>query len=218
VGGVSHSLVESPSLPFAPWITYGKCETSAQGLIDGTSTRTILTASVENVQVKTRPSPEDDVKDIKEIALLAKKLSLSVESLHPADKEPTFKLGAKPIFDGLSIRFTPKSGKSRVLAFELDFGHPLMEDVPFSEYARQCKSLPRDVGGYVVTSIVKGFRIDGKDYQGNEYFTPGFGRVIFGTLRANEHSRRLTLVHVRMGSDPKGSSDHCDVDTNGVMN
>jgi len=244
VGGVSHSVVESPKLPFAPWITYGRCETRAQGFNEGNVNRTILTASVDNVQVKTRPSPEDGVPDIKEIAVLAKHLVLSVESLHPGDKQPLFRLNGKPVLDGLSIRFTSQSGKGKLIGIELDFDHPLMDgQTTFEEYERKFRSdqkffaeykgrhgygkdasfgkpLPRDVEGYVVTSIVKQFRLEGdkEPHPGNEYFTPGFGRVIFGTLLANEYSRRVTLVRVRMGSDPKGSSDHCGADTNGLVN
>src|SRR3954470_4344108 len=55
IGGISHSLVEKPSLPFPDFIQYGQCSTVVEGSGDGNSKTTTLYAAVNNVRTFTSP-------------------------------------------------------------------------------------------------------------------------------------------------------------------
>jgi hypothetical protein len=239
-GGVSHSVFDAPHLAFAPWITYGRCETRVQGLTapDGTHTTTIFT-TVSGVRVQTRPSPEDKVPEIRQIAVIATTVSLAVRSIHPpTGQQPQFFLAQAPVVDGLAIQISPVKGDLVTLPFQLVFDHPLMNGYTldrfeseftkdrqfFEKYGPGChgpalkfgSKPPRSSSGYIVTSIVNGFKIGDKSYPGNVFTQPGFGTVTFGTLLADGGSRRLTLVDTLFGSDPAGSSSHGGADSNGV--
>jgi hypothetical protein len=124
------------------------------------------------------------------------------------------------------------------MKFELEFEHPLVSGCTMDEFDRQFVAdnkffnlfaprlqtkialkfgdKPPRSQGYVFTSIVKGFKIDGKHYDGFEHVEQGFGKITFGQMVADGYSRRVTLVSVKMGSDPDGFSGHCAVDTNGL--
>jgi hypothetical protein len=239
IGGISHSVVDAPHLPFTPWITYGRCETRAAGLTapDGSNTTTLFT-SVTGVRVKTRPSPEDKVPNVKEIALIATNISLSIKSVHPLQGQPQFFLSQPPTVQGLAIQIVPLQGDPVTLAFQLTIDQPLMNGYTldrfesefvkdrkfFDQYSPGCRGVapkfgckpPRNQDGYILTSIVVGFKLGDKFYPGNEFVQPGFGKVTFGTLLADGGSRRVTLVETQFGSDPAGASSHGGGDTNGV--
>ena len=239
-GGVSHSIREEPALAFAPWITYGRCETRAEGAIspDGSHKTTVFT-SVQKVHVMTRPSPEDRVPGVRQIAVEAASIALTVESVHPRDGQPVFRLSKPPVVDGLMLRIDPESGDARVMPIQLVFNHPLVNGYTmdhferefvsdrcfFDQYAPFCcgaaaprfgRKPPRNSSGYLVTSIVQGFKLGDKFYQGNEHVEPGFGLIRFGSMLADGFSRRITLLETQFGSDPAGASSHGGVDTNGV--
>jgi len=239
VGGISHSIVEKPDLPFAPWITYGRCETrvEASAQSDG-SKKTAVFASVSNLSVKTRPSESDKRPGIREITLVAATISVTLVSVHPAEGQPRFTLPSLPVTDKLALRVVPADGDARTAAFELNIDHPLVtgytldkfehdyvnDEKFFERYRRQMKAgncsfrekPPRNKAGYIVTSIVQSFTLGGKTYDGNEYSEPGFGKIRFGELVADGTTRRLTMVQTEFGSDPAGASSHGTVDTNGM--
>src|SRR6476660_9858378 len=53
IGGVSHSIIEKPNLPFPKWIQYGRCEAFAQGTGDNSTKTTQIRASVRDVRIMT---------------------------------------------------------------------------------------------------------------------------------------------------------------------
>jgi hypothetical protein len=239
IGGIAQSLVERPVLRFEPWIRYGQCETHVEGVGDNGSKLTTLRASVEQASVTTRPSPQDNVPHVREISFSAERLSLQVRSLHPMEKQPTFFLLSPPVAEGLSLRITPLQGPIKAMSFELEFGHPLFSGYTmdefdhdfttkrkfFDEFAPRLQTKngvkfgekpPRSEHGYVFTSIVKAYRLDGKSYAGNEHFEPGFGKITFGQMIVDGYSRRVSLVKVKTGSDPEGFAEYAAVDTNGI--
>src|SRR5436305_1402637 len=56
IGGVSHSLVEKPDLPFPKSIEYSNCSTIAEGTGDAKSKVTTLYAAVNQVRITNSPS------------------------------------------------------------------------------------------------------------------------------------------------------------------
>jgi hypothetical protein len=76
-------------------------------------------------------------------------------------------------------------------------------------------------GHTIYATIVKSIRWDGKPFPKSEIHDnmvvlPEFGRVFFGELLISEHSRRLTMVRMALGSDAGGSASAGDVETNGT--
>lgn len=241
IGGISHSLIEKPKLPFPDWIQYGRCETFVEGSGDEGAKITTLRTSVEGVKVTTRPSPEDNVPNIRQITFQADRLSLEVRSVHPRQGQPYFILLRRPVTKGIQLVRTPKEGPAQTVKIELEYDHPLMsgytldeldarfagEQAVFEELAARFEAvaapnfgqkIPRSTTGYVVSSIVSGYRLDGKEQRGNVLVEPGFGRITFGQMIADGFSRRVGLVRIEMGSDPAGRTQLAGVDTNGVWN
>ena len=239
IGGVSHSVVEKPDLPYPDWIQYGRCETFVEGTGDEGSKVTTLRVSVEGVNITTRPSPEDNLPNVRQISFQIDRLSLEIRSVHPQEGQPYFVLLRRPETKNMRLVRTVKEGPAAAVSMSLDFDQPLLsghtlDEVEyryandrnfFDEVAARYEpkaepkfgdKLPRSNTGYVVSSIVKSISIEGKIIPGNVLVEPGFGRIVFGQMIADGYSRRVSLVQVDMGSDPDGSMSLAGVDTNGV--
>lgn len=77
-------------------------------------------------------------------------------------------------------------------------------------------------GNYCSSTIVREIRLVGSErdkqgmsVDGNVIVWKGFGRIILGEIHVKAHDRRLTLVHLAMGSDAGGSGTAGDGHTNG---
>ena len=241
IGGVSRSRIDKPVLPYPEWISYDTCETFAEGSSAGDTTVTTVRASVNNVRVMTRPSPEDYAPGVQSITFRADRLAIGVRSVYRYQSEPVFEL-AEPELGTMSLTRTSIDGPAAVLPLRLEFDVDLMglgtlsaldnaflgdqdffnaqapryagssdDELVFSE-----SRMPRSEHGYVITSIVKRIVLGDRIIEGNVLAEPGFGTIQFGVMLVNGYNRRISLAVVRTGSDPAGSSNFSGVDPNGI--
>jgi hypothetical protein len=238
-GGVSHSVVAAPQLAFPEFISYGKCETFAEGLLEGTRTTTTVRASVDNVRLTTSPSPTDEAPDIVSFSFSAANFSLALQSFYPYNGSPSFKIiPVAPV--GMSLVGRAKKGADIVLPVTLNFDQQILTlstaqefdelflknreffDEQTSRFPSHQKlvfgtsRMPRTPQGYIVTSFVRAIQVGNDVIAGNVLARKGFGTVQFGTVLADSFNRRIMMASVKMGSDPAGSAGMCGVETNGI--
>jgi hypothetical protein len=243
-GGVSRSLVESPSLRFPQFIRYGRCETYAEGIHNGNQTVTTVRASVSDVRVTTSPSPGETDSDIQSISFSAGSFAVELVSTytqpssHPT--QPNFKINPiQPL--GMTLVVTDKLNRDTPVPVTVDFDQHLLamstmqelEDAFlgnrqfFDEYIERfphhhqklvfgTSRCPRTPQGYVVTSFVRQITVGGKPVAGHVLRRPGFGTVEFGVVAADTYNRRVTMARIRIGSDPGGDANFSGVETNGI--
>jgi len=238
VGGVSRSLVQ-PTLPFPENIKYGTCETFVWGRQIGSATVTTLTASVSNIRLRTGPSPEDQVPDIRAITFEAERFAIEVEATHPQQGQPSFSV-KKAEAVGMGLIVTRNSGGDVRTPIELEFDKSVismstMNDLEkafltkrtfFNQHLPLWRGrsspvfgksvLPKTPHGYFDGTIVKSIKLGDKVVKGNVLTTKGFGTITFGVMLADEVSRRLSIARVKMGSDPGGDMGFSGVETNGI--
>jgi hypothetical protein len=75
--------------------------------------------------------------------------------------------------------------------------------------------LPRNKGGYVVTSFVRSVSYKGKTYPGNVLSVDGFGSIYFGEVLMKEDSRRISMVRLMLGCAVQAVATCAEVDDNG---
>lgn len=238
-GGVSHSLVENPELKFPQFISYGGCETYAEGRHDKDQTVTTVRASVKNVRLSTSPYPPDEAPGIQSITFLAESFSLELQSFYPQTGKASFKINpAVPV--GMTLVIKDTAGKESTFPVTLDFDKHLlsfssMEELDdaflgdrqfFEEHAYRFPCLeklvfgssriPRTPHGYVVTSFVRQIHVGNDVIPGHVLAKKGFGKIQFGMVLADSLNRRITMARVRMGSDPGGDASFSGVETNGI--
>ncbi len=238
-GGVSHSVVEAPQLAFPEFISYGKCETFAEGLQRGIDTTTTVRASVNSVRLTTSPSQEDHAPDIVSFSFSADNFSLELQSFYQQNGRPSFKINpVAPV--GMSLVARARKGADTVLPVTLNFDQHLLglsttEQFDelflgnrefFDEHTSRFPShqklvfgtsrMPRTPQGYIVTSFVREIRLGNEAIAGNVLARKGFGTVQFGTVLADALNRRIMMASVKMGSDPAGSAGLCGVESNGI--
>jgi hypothetical protein len=239
-GGVSRSLVRKPKLPFPEFIRYSDCETFVMGAPEGDSMVTTLRASVKNVRVATAPSPEDGVPEVALTAFEAASLSLAVRSTHPPTGEPEFEILKETQGLDMFLAVTNTSGEIARTPIRLTFDTPLLAlrtlgdldnaflgNPDFFDQHCACfggrerftygeSRIPRTQHGYVFLPIVKQVELGDRTVEGNTLAIPGFGTISFGVMVTDQISRRISLVRIRFGSDPGGSSCLPSVETNGI--
>jgi hypothetical protein len=240
IGGVSHSLVQEPALPFPKFIRYRACETFVEGLSAGHNTVTNLRASVNDIQVTTSPSPEDGVPGVQSISFQAVRLSIAMRSTHPPKGQPYFELAGEPEAVGMFLVVTQSSGQSTSTPIHLEFDGPLlglrtMDDLDneflsnrefFDEHVFcfptsrplvfGTSKVPRTVQGYVFGSIVKQIGFGDQVIKGNVLSQRGFGTISFGVMISDAYSRRISMARIEFGSDPAGDANFSGVETNGI--
>jgi hypothetical protein len=238
-GGVSHSVVDAPQLAFPQFISYGKCETFAEGLLNGIETATTVRASVNNVRLTTSPSPADEAPDIVSFSFSAGNFSLELQSFYPQDGRPTFKINPVAPVD-MSLLGRARKGSDVVLPVTLTFDQHLLSLSTteqfdelflgnrqfFEEQTSRFHSreklvfgksrMPRTAQGYIATSFVREIQLGNEVIAGNVLARKGFGTVQFGNVLADAFNRRIMMASVKMGSDPAGSAGLCGVETNGI--
>ena len=238
VGGVSRSKVQ-PELANPEFISYGPCETFVWGRHVGDKTVTTLMATVANVRLTTSPSEGDKAPGVRSITFAADHFSIEVESTHPQKGQPSFVIKTTEAA-GMTIHQARTEGPDVLTPVALDFDEQLislatMEQMDneflknrqfFDDHAPRFYTrtklvfgkhkLPRTPQGYFLGSIVKQIRLGDTVIPGNSLTTPGFGTISFGLIVADDFSRRISMAHVRMGSDPGGKGDFSGVETNGI--
>lgn len=239
IGGVSRSLVQAPQLRFPEFISYGKCETFAEGRYQDNQTVTTLRASVSDVRLTTSPSSWDNVPHVKAISFRADNLTLEVQSIHPQTGQPSFKITAvQPL--GMHLMVVDPQDKVTPLPVKLVFDDHLlalstMQDMDneflgnrqfFDEHVERFPThekqvfgssrMPRTPQGYVITSFVRQIQVGSDVFHGNVVTRKGFGTIRFGVIVADPYSRRTTMALIKMGSDPGADVDLDAVETNGI--
>jgi hypothetical protein len=238
VGGVSRSRVQ-PTFATPEFFSYGPCETFVWGRHVGDMTATTLMATVANVRLTTSPSEDDDAPGIRSTTFVADHFSIEVESTHPQKGQPSFAI-KKPEAAGMAIIQTRTEGPDVVTPVELEFDEPLMSLQTMerldNEFLRNRKffddhapryytrpklvfgkhKLPRTPQRYFLGSIVRQILLGGKPIPGNSLVIPGFGTISFGLFLVDEYSRRISMAHVRMGSETGADGDFSGVETNGI--
>jgi hypothetical protein len=239
-GGVSHSLVQNPVLPFPQYIRYEACTTSVLGEYVKDGTQTTLTTSANNIQVTTSPSPEDNVSGVQSISFHADHVSLTVRSTHPLTGQPSFQVVGVPQLAGLALVVTEIGGSLIRLPIGIQFDQALLalptldaldnEFLTNGEFFNDHVSsfsaseglvfgkskVPRCPQGYVIGSIVKQITVGNEIIKGNVLTRPGFGTISFGVMITDEFSRRISTVRIRFGSNPAGNACAAGVETNGI--
>jgi hypothetical protein len=238
IGGVSRSKVQ-PELANPEFISYGPCETFVWGRHVGDKTVTTLTATVANVRLTTSPSEGDKAPGVRSITFAADHFSIEVESTHPQKGQPSFVI-KKAEAGALTIHHARTEGPDTLTPVVLDFDERLislttMDEMDsaflkdrqfFDDHAPRFSTrtklvfgkhkLPRTPQGYFLGSFVRQIRLGDQVIPGNSLTTPGFGTISFGLIVADDFSRRLSMAHVRMGSDPGADGDLSGVETNGI--
>ena len=240
-GGVSHSLVAKPELPFPKLIEYGACSTVAEGTGDSKGTGTTLYASVQQVRVTNSPSPADNVPTLQSVCFQADRLAISARSYHPSSGAPQFQLLNEPDTTGMSLLLTPLNGKPVTVPLHLtidpayltpctldDLDARFMGDRKFfddycassgsGQYVFGKSKLPRTPEGYVVTSAVTSIRRGEQTIRGNVLVEKGLGTITFGKTIMSGDSRRVTLVRIKLGSQEEGFCTFAGTDSNGIWN
>ena len=240
IGGVSHSLIENPQLEFPQYISYGRCETFAEGSFDRGQPVTTVRASVSDVRITTSPSPSDNVAGVKSMSFQVGNLSLELQSFYPPSAgQPTFKINpASPI--GMAFVVRNASDVDLPLPVALDFDQQLLslsstDEIEneflgnrqfFDDYISRFPShqnlafgksrIPRTAQGYIVTSFVQQIRLGNEVIAGNVLTRKGFGTIQFGVVLADSYNRRVSMARIKMGSDPAGEASCSGVETNGI--
>lgn len=239
-GGVSHSLIPEPVLPFPKYIRYRDCETFVEGAHVDNGTMTTLRASANRIQVTTAPSPEDQVPDVESISFYADRVSLAVRSIHPPAGQPSFGVLGQPEVLGFALVVAPREGADVRLPIGIQFDqamlalptldaldHEFLNNRQFFDDHVSCfansqelvfgkSKVPRTPQGYVIGSIVNQITVGDQVIKGNVLSRPGFGTVSFGVMVTDEFSRRISLVRIRFGSNPAGNTCVAGVETNGI--
>jgi hypothetical protein len=242
IGGISHSLVDQPALRFPDFIQYGQCSTIAEGTGDDKLKVTKLHAAVLNARATTSPSPSDAVPNLRSISFQASRLAISTQSTHPTVGQPYFQLLDPPDTSGMSLLLTPIKGSPTVVPLRLvydpmflspcsmnDLDARFMGDRQFfDDHAPGMQSaaplvfgkskFPRTPHGYVLSSFVTRIFRGDQEIRGNVLVERGLGTIIFGTVIMEDNSRRVNLVRLELGSDPKGRASFCGADSNGIWN
>lgn len=239
IGGVSHSLIETPELKFSKFVSYGRCETFAEGRFDGDLPVTTARASVNDVLVATSPTADDNVPDIHSVSFQADSFSLEIQSTYPRGGQPQFKINAvAPRKMTLVVR--NRFDQDVPLPIALDFDQKLlsfstlqqMDDEFlgtrefFDEYTCRfpvaeklvfgTSKIPRTPQGYIMTSFVRQIRVGDELITGNVLTKKGFGTIQFGLLLANSLNLRASMAYMKIACDPGGDANFAGAETNGI--
>ena len=219
IGGVSQSQVAKPRLLFDGNIEYGRCGTFASGTGTDAYTVTIVAASVDSVRVTASPTAEDGLHDVSTVSFRADLLSVGLRTTYPVNGEPRFQLLRRPDTTGMSIVRKFGRGRREEIKLRLEYDDDLLARETYSEFQRypdQERRITGSSSGYLRTSIVRAIYRGDERIEGNVLREPGLGTIYFGEMLINDHNRRLTLVRIEIGSDPKGDFSAAAVDPNGI--
>jgi hypothetical protein len=239
IGGISHTIIESPNIAYRTNIAYGRVETFVEGRYEGDQTVTTLRASVNGIRLTNSPSAADNVPAVRSITFTAASLSIEVESIHPQKGQPTFKVNpGRP--DGMALVVTDAAGTATTLPVELVFDDHLLSLANldamdreflsnrefFQEQAPQLPTksklvygkskIPRTAQGYVFGSFVRQIRVGDEIIAGNTLTRKGFGTIQFGVMLTDPFCRRVSLARIKMGSDAGADVSFSGVETNGI--
>ncbi len=215
IGGMSRSSVDGSLSRFAEFIHYGKCETSAEGKLVGTGdaqqAETTVSASVADFRVLNRPAPgERD--GVTSVEFEASRIAIAVKSIHQRSGQNDFLL-QEAAADGMCILIRRGTAiesipiQLKFFPFEIhSSGLPNIKGLP---------STPVNNGidhGSIVSAIIR----NGQEYPGHVLTEAGLGTIVFGETLIEAHSRRITMIRIKMGSDVDGETSAAAVGPNGV--
>jgi hypothetical protein len=219
IGGISESSVKPRRLRFRESIEYGQCDTFAAGVIVGSTAVTIVASAVAKVRVTARPTPDDQVPNVRSVSFRAERLSIGIQSTHPDGGEARFRLLRDPETENMRLVVTDLDRKEREISLRLEYDRDLLSCGTYSELQKSeqfRQRAARQSNGYIITSIVRRIYRDNQAIEGNVLREPGLGTIHFGEVLINDHNRRVTLVRIEMGSDLEGRTALASADPNGI--
>jgi hypothetical protein len=146
----------------------------------------------------------------------------------------------KPVTDKLALVIKSKRG-SRTIDIELEYYDEMLKPNVLADLDKQFRTdreffdhhkeldrgstkcvfgrsdVPRNQQGYVQSSIVRAIRVGGERRLGNVLKEPGLGTVYFGEMLTNSIHRRIILIRLEMGSNPKGRVTVAGPESNGGL-
>jgi hypothetical protein len=230
IGGFSTSVVPNSHPDFAQIFAYTGATTQAEGVLNGNTAITTVSASLNNLRIVNRPSPGESA-DLSDVVFTAGELSLSLRSTHRRG-QPKIEFVDPPKAAGLSLANLPitltfrqeflKLSRMQDLedkfrsskAFFADTRDAFMRTDPDKPPAFGQK-IPRMNNGYAVCSFVKSIQWGDQTINGHVLTKVGFGTIYFGEMLVNDNNKRITFVRVQLGSDDEGQGGFVEVDPNG---
>jgi hypothetical protein len=204
-----------------------------------TVTVTTLHASVENIRITTAPLPSDAVPDVQSIAFRASGFSIDAESTVPITGNSSFRVNPTQPAD-MAFSVTQMNGAEATVPLTLEFDQSILSLTTLQELDNEFLSnrsffdslvarfpwrhnlvfgtsmIPRNQQGFAVLSFVTQIRAGNDVIPGHILTRPGFGTIQFGLIIASPTSRRFTIAHIKMNSNPGGRADFCAVEDTGI--
>jgi hypothetical protein len=230
IGGLSESVVPNSHPDWVRVFSYTDATTRAEGVLNGNTAVTTVSASLKNVKIVNRASPGESA-DLSDVVFSAGALSLTLRSTHGRG-QPKIEFATPPQVDGLSLGGLPitltlrqefmKLSKMQDLedkfrsnkTFFADTRDAFMRTDPDKPPAFGQK-IPRMNNGYAVCSFVKSIQWGEQTIPGHVLSKVGFGTIYFGEMLVNDNNRRVTFARFELGSDDEGEGVLCEVDPNG---
>jgi hypothetical protein len=230
IGGLSESFVRASNPEFERFFSYTDAATRAEGVLNGPTAITTVSASLKNLRMVNRPTPEESP-DQRQVVFRVGALSLTLRSTHRRG-QPKIEFVNLPQADQLFLDELP---------IKLEFQRSLMSLSRMQDLENKFRTskafytetrdsfmpsnpdyrpkfgdrIPRMNGGYAVCSIVKSITWGDQTIQGNVLRKVGFGTIYFGEMLVNDNNRRVTLVRVKLGSLDEAQGEFAEVDPNG---
>lgn len=230
IGGLSESSVPTSNPEFERFFSYRDATTRAEGIRKGDTAITTVSASLKNLRMVNRPSPDESAEP-REVVFRAGALALALRSTHRRG-QPKIEFENLPQADDLFLDEIPVQLEFRQAFLKLsrmqDLEEKFRTDKRFYAENRDAfmlvdpkrppafgQRIPRMNGGYAVCSIVKSIRWGDQTINGHVLTKTGFGSIYFGEMLVNDNNRRITLVRVKMGSLDEAEGAFIEVDPNG---
>ncbi len=182
-------------------VTAGLVEGRAKGSDDGTNFITVVYSKAEDVHITGR--------------LHFDQVEVELTSTTGRDRSTTFTFGAHTI-QGMRL-----GNALAVVEFDDDIMKHCGSRKELSGY---CGNKCRDIGDYLLCSIVKQVTLIGQPEEGqitkigdNFISWDVFGTIFLGEVLVGDKERRVTMVRLQMGSDNGGSGAIGDAGTNGSV-
>ena len=232
IGGLSESAVDDPDLrdELAEVFSYRGARTKAEGVFEGEDAVTTVEASVNDVRVTNRPTPEES-DDPAPIEFRARALSLSMRSTHTPKGQPRIEFAGTPRFEDMLLNGQPivpelntelmQLARWKDLVKRFRTNRAFFDSCPFglTNSKRPMafgQDIPYTVGSYALCSFVRSINWGGRIIPGHVLRQPGFGAIYFGEILLNDHERRVTMVRMQLGSQYCGQAVFAENAPNGI--
>ena len=242
VGGRSQS--EAGPTRFGEWVSFGSASTFAEGVFDDLKQQ--IEFSYHRVEQDTLTMTTRVRASVTELSvdetpkLTIKRVHAAITSTSPEGSgEPSIAIDKETTIEGAAIDGFPLVVELALPVFQrCDTRSKLLtaaDDPEFVRTSGSCLFMTSPVGGVpappagrllrgngtIYGTIVKSITWSAQPFQGatidnNVVTVPNFGKIFFGELLITDHSRRLTMVRMELGSPSGGEVAVAEVDSNGT--